>query len=339
MLTVNIREEQDNMKNKKRLLSVLILTAAAMIWGFAFTAQKAADSVPALTLNGARSLIAALFLFILIPVFDRIFNTGRKLFGKSEKSGFTKAELIGGAVCGAILALATFFQQFGLNAGTDAGKASFITALYVVLVPIYALFLKKRAPVNVWLSMPIAILGFYLLCIRGDFGISRSDIFVVVCALIFPIHILTVDKFSPKCDGVRMSFVQFLTSGILSMACALIFESPISFSGIAESILPILYLGIGSSGIAYTLQIIGQKGVNPAAASLLLSLESVFGVIGSALFLGEVMSTREYLGCIAVFAAVVLSQLDLKLVIAARGKAASTDKPDGESGRKNEADT
>ena len=284
---------------------------AAMIWGFAFSAQKAAESVAPFTLGAVRSLFAFVFLIFVILLFDTFFDTGRRLFSKTKKIDINRTELIGGMVCGTILALASFLQQAGINGGTDAGKASFITALYVVMVPIYALALKRKAPINVWVSMPIAVAGFYLLCITGEFTMALSDLFVLLCALIFPFHILAIDRFSPLCDGIRMSCVQFFVATVVNLVLALIFESPIGFSEIGSSILPLLFLGIGSSGIAYTLQILGQRGVNPAAASIILSLESVFGVVGAAIFLGERMTLREYLGCAVVFLAVIISQIDI----------------------------
>ena len=299
------------MKPFKNKISPLLLLLAAIIWGFAFSAQKAAENIPPFTLGAARSLFAFIFLIFAILFFDRFFHTGRRLFSKSKKIDLNKTEIIGGAICGAILVLASFFQQAGINGGTDAGKASFITALYVVLVPVYALFLKRAAPLNVWVSIPVAVLGFFLLCISGELNLAASDAFVLLCALIFPIHILAIDKFSPGCDGVRMSCVQFFVATVLNFILALIFESPINFHGVAVGILPIIFLGIGSSGIAYTLQIIGQRGVNPSAASILLSLESVFGVIGSMIFLGEKMTPREYIGCTVVFLAVIISQIDI----------------------------
>ena len=300
------------MENFKKILSPLFMILAAMIWGFAFSAQKTSENVPPLTLGAVRSLFAAIFLIFVIIAFDKISGTGRKLFSIKKKIDLTRVEIIGGIICGAVLALASFFQQTGINGGTDAGKASFITALYVVLVPVYALTLKKRAPINVWISMPMAITGFYLLCITESFTIVLSDVFVLICALIFPIHILAIDKFSPMCDGIRMSCVQFFTATIINLIFALIFESPLNISSVGSSIFPLLYLGIGSSGIAYTLQIIGQRGTNPAAASILLSLESVFGVLGSAIFIGEKMSGREYIGCAVVFLAVIISQFEFK---------------------------
>lgn len=299
------------MKRTKQYLSPALLIIAAMIWGFAFSAQKEAEGIPPFTLGAARSLLAFVFLIFVILFFDSFFNTGRRLFSKTKIIDINRTEIIGGSICGGILAFASFLQQAGINSGTDAGKASFITALYVVMVPVYALTLKKRAPLNVWISMPLAVLGFYLLCITGEFTMALSDLLVLLCALVFPIHILAIDKFSPRCDGVRMSCVQFFVATFVNLIFALILESPISPSAIGSEILPILFLGIGSSGIAYTLQILGQRGVNPAAASILLSLESVFGVLGSSLFLGEKMSGREYIGCAVVFLAVIISQIDI----------------------------
>ena len=294
--------------NLKKLISPAILLTAAMIWGFAFAAQDAASDVGAFTLGFSRSIIAGIFLIGVVIALDKITNSGRVLFSK-KGIDVNKNELIGGAICGAILAVASAFQQIGINVGTDGGKAAFITALYVVLVPIYALALRKKAPINVWVSIGIAIVGFYLLCIKENLTVSPSDILVVISAMIFPIHILTIDHFSPRCDGVRMSMVQFFVAAVINLIIALIAESPLDLPLVFNNVLPILFLGIGSSGIAYTLQIIGQKGVNPAVASIILSLESVFGVIGTALFLGQTLSPREYIGCAVVLAAVVLSQI------------------------------
>ena len=291
-----------------------MLLLAAMIWGFAFSAQKAAQAVPPFTLGAARSLIAGLFLLALIPVLDKIRHTGRSLVSKSRPLDFNKYELIGGAICGAVLVTATFFQQFGMASGADAGKASFITALYVVLVPIYAIALRKRAPINVWVSIVIAVVGFYFLCIQGDFSIETPDLIVFVCALIFPIHILAIDHFSPRCDGVRMSCIQFFVGTIINAILAIITEMPVNFADVWQNIMPILFLGIMSSGVAYTLQIIGQRGANPAAASIIMSLESVFGVVGAAMLLGERMTTREYIGAAIVLVAVLLSQLDIDAI-------------------------
>jgi len=286
----------------------MILLLAAMIWGFAFAAQDAASEVPAFSLGFGRSLMATVFLAVIIPIFDRVKRSERRLFS-SHGVGLNRFELIGGAISGAILAIASAFQQLGINMGTDGGKAAFITALYVVIVPIYALALKKRAAWSVWVSVAIAAVGFYLLCIKSDFTVEGSDLLVGACALLFPIQILAIDHYSPRCDGVRMSLVQFATATLLNAFLALIIEGGIDFAAMWVCILPMLYLGIGSSGIAYTLQIIGQRGTDPSAATLILSLESVFGIIGTAVFLGQSLTPREYLGCAVVLAAVILAQV------------------------------
>ena len=300
--------------NKKKYIASSLLLLAAVIWGFAFAAQDAASGMGAFTLGFARSIIAGVFLIFVVILFDRVTGSGRKLFS-SRGIDLNKSELIGGVIIGTVLVIASAFQQIGINSGTDGGKAAFITALYVVLVPIYALALKKRAALNVWISVGIAVVGFYLLCIKDDFTVALSDLLVIAASMIFPIHILTIDRFSAKCDGIRMSMVQFFTAAVLNLTVALVTEGAGELTAIGINILPILFLGIGSSGIAYTLQIIGQKDVPPAAASIILSLESVFGVIGTALFLGQTLSPREYLGCAVVLFAVSLSQIDFKTII------------------------
>lgn len=299
---------------KKKYISTALLFAAAIIWGFAFAAQDAASDVGAFTLGYARSIVAGIFLIGVVIAFDKLFATGRRLFSKNGID-VNKTELIGGVIIGAVLVVASAFQQIGINSGTDGGKAAFITALYVILVPIYALALKKKAALNVWISIGIAVVGFYLLCIKEDLTIAPSDLLVIGASMIFPIHILTIDHFSPKCDGIRMSMVQFFTAAVLNFIIAIFSEGVGEFSAVIPNLLPILFLGIGSSGIAYTLQIIGQKDVPPAAASIILSLESVFGVIGTALFLGQTLTPREYVGCAVVFIAVILSQIDVITII------------------------
>ena len=300
--------------NRNKIASPLLLLLAAMLWGFAFAAQDAASGVPAFALGMSRSVLGCIFLSFVIVVFDKIRGNGRHLISKRGVD-FTRKELIGGVITGAILTVASAFQQLGINGGTDGGKAAFITAIYVVLVPIYSLAIKKRAGINIWISVVISIIGFYLLCISEDFNVMPSDMLVLASSLLFPLHILFIDYFSPKVDGIRLSCIQFFTAAILNALLALIFEGGLHLYLVASSILPVLYLGIVSSGIAYTLQILGQKGVNPSAASIILSLESVFGILGTALFLDKTLSAREYLGCFIVLVAVILSQLEKETVI------------------------
>ncbi len=306
----------------KKYISPALLFAAAVIWGFAFAAQDAASDMNAFSLGFWRSIVAGVFLIGAVVLLDKLMGTGRRLISR-KGIDLNRNEIIGGIILGTVLVAASALQQLGINAGTDGGKAAFITALYVVLVPVYALALKKKAPMNVWVSIAIAIVGFYLLCIKEDLTVAPSDLLVVGASMIFPIHILTIDSFSPKCDGVRMSMVQFFTAAILNLAAAIISGGVSCLGFTAANVLPILFLGIGSSGIAYTLQILGQKGVNPAAASIILSLESVFGIIGTALFLGQTLTPREYLGCAVVLAAVILSQIDIGSI---RKKPSKSDK-------------
>ncbi len=294
---------------KKQTLSSLMCLLAAAIWGFAFVAQKAATELPPFTIITLRSFIGALFLIPVTMLFDRLRGDDRRLFSKKGLD-VTRAEWIGGIACGVALSAATMFQQFGI-VGTDAGKTAFITALYVVIVPIYGLFLGRRSPLHVWISILIAVVGFYFLCIGDAFTVAPSDLLVLVCALLFAFHIMVIDRFVDRCDGVRMSCIQFFTVGVIALVLALIFDRGVTAEGVFRNTLPILFLGIGSSGIAYTLQILGQKGAHPAVASVLFSMESVFGVLGGVLVLRERMQAREIVGCVIVFVAVILSQLPI----------------------------
>lgn len=294
----------------KKRISYLLLFIATVIWGFAFVAQKAAVILPAFTVGALRSGFASIFLLALIPITDRLTKNGRRLINDRSLPDINRAELIGGGVLGVILSVATALQQTGLE-NTDAGKAAFITALYVVIVPILSALLGRRPGMTVIISVPISVLGFYLLCIKPGMGIESSDLLVLLCALVFACHITAVDRLSLGCDGVRMSLIQFATSFVINTAVALIFEGLPALGALTEALPSLLFLGIGSSGIAYTLQIIGQKDTDPAVASIILSLESVFGVVGGAMLLGEEMSSREYIGCGVVFLAVLIAQADL----------------------------
>ena len=296
-------------REPKKLFSVLILLIASIIWGLAFSAQKGAGNLGGFTVGAARNLFAVLFLIPVLPLMDRISKNGRSMI-KNKRPDFTKQEIIGGIIAGTFMTFATALQQNGIGDGTDAGKAGFITALYVVIVPIYALFFGKKSPARVWISVGIAIIGFYLLSVKSDFTIVPSDLLILLCAFIFAGQIMAIDIFAEKCEGIRLSLVQFATGFVLNLVCALIFESPINMALIGECILSLLYLGVFSSGIAYTLQVIGQKNLNPGVASILLSLESVFGAIGGAIIFGEVMTPREIIGSVIVFSAVILSQIE-----------------------------
>ena len=294
----------------KKYVPHFMLLIAAMIWGFGFTAQDAIESLNAFSIGAVRNWIAGFFLILVIMLLDKLRGTGRRLFSRRGVD-ITKPELIGGILCGIALAAASSLQQLGISAGTDGGKAAFITSLYVVLVTIYSLVMHRRAPLNVWISVAIAAVGFYFLCIKSDLSITPSDIWVILCALAFPFHILIIDHFSPRTDGARLSCIQFFTCALIQTVPAVIIGGD-TVAELGANILPVLFLGIGSSGIAYTLQILGQGGVEPAAASIIMSLESVFGVVGAVIILHSTLSEREYIGCFIVFLAVILSQLEPK---------------------------
>ena len=305
----------------KKYISPFLLFFAALIWGFAFVAQKAASEIPPFALGATRTSIAVPVITIAVIFFDKMSGSGRKLFSVNEgkfRIGITKVELFGGIICGCLLFIATSLQQIGLHSGTDAGKAAFITALYVVIVPILGLLLRRPSPINAWISVAIAVVGFYLLCVKNDFSVAASDITIFLCTFAFAAQIIAVDLLLPRADGCRLSLIQFATVAILSGSAALIFEGASAFSAVGICLPQILYLGILSSGVAYTLQILGQKRTHPAVASVILSLESVFGALAGALVLKETMAPREYLGCIIVFAAVILSQLDIRSLISAK---------------------
>ena len=298
------------MKNNK-YLSMLLLFLAAFFWGFAFTAQDLVADIPPITVGMVRWFIGAFFLFFVIMIMDKVTKSERKLVSKCGLD-FTKVEIQGGLATGIVVSAASIFQQMGINQGTSGGKAAFITALYVVLVPIYALFLKKHVKLNVWIAVFVAVIGFYLLCIKKGEGIVPSDFWVIVSAMIYPIHILTIDHFAPKCDCIRMSCLQFFFAFVINGILAFALESPIDFVAVGTHILPFLYLGVFSSGIAYTLQIVGQKNVNPTVASLILSLESVFGLLGGMVILGDKLEIKEYVGAGLIFFAVIISQVEFK---------------------------
>ena len=290
----------------KQMGSALLLVLTAMIWGIAFVAQSVGgDSVGPFTFLASRSFIAGIALLPVIAL------RNRRVDSASETPSSPRTLWLGGILCGTALMIASAFQQIGIgDPNTTVGKAGFITALYIVIVPLAGLFLKKKIPVTVWIGVALATFGMYLLCIKDGFTISYGDFMVLICALCFSVQILLVDHFSPKADGVKLACIQFFTCGILSAVMMLITEAP-TWEAILEAWLPILYAGLFSSAIGYTLQIVAQKNVPPTLASLLMSLESVFSVLAGWVILGQAMSGRELLGCVLVFAAVLLAQIPL----------------------------
>ena len=296
-------------KQQIPLKNSLLLLLAAIIWGIAFVAQSVGMKyVGGFTFNAVRSLIGAVVLIPLIFILKKRnspSDSASKASGRSDTSSNTvsnmqekKTLIIGGIACGICLCLASNFQQFGIKY-TTVGKAGFITACYIVIVPV------------IWAAVAMALIGLYLLCITDGFSIGKGDLLVLVCAFLFSLHILVIDYFSPKVDGVKLSCIQFLTCGVLSGIPALLLEHP-ELSSILAAWQPILYAGVMSCGVAYTLQIIGQKNMNPTVASLILSLESCISVLAGWIILRQQLSTKEILGCVIMFAAIILAQLPQK---------------------------
>ena len=279
---------------------MLILTA--FIWGTAFVAQSVGmDYLGPFTFNGVRSMIGGIALLPCIAFLQ-------KINGKTEPVPGTRKDLIaGGIACGLLLFVASSLQQIGIQY-TSAGKAGFITAFYIVIVPVLGIFLHKKIGWKVWTAVVMALAGLYFLCMTEKFTVGKGDILIFLCAIVFSLHILVIDYFSPKVDGVKMSCIQFFVCGIVSLSPMFLTETP-RVSAMLDAWMPLLYAGVLSCGVAYTLQIVGQKNVNPAIASLLLSLESCFSVLAGWAILGEKLSLRESVGCILMFAAIILAQL------------------------------
>lgn len=305
-----------NTMNKTKSTFLLLLTA--FIWGVAFVAQSVGmDYVGPLTFNACRFIIGALFLIPCIAFLDTLkkkedaasgdlTDTSGNLPTASETQD-KKTLLLGGLCCGIAIAVASALQQYGISM-TTVGKAGFITALYIVIVPILGIFLKKKPRLIIWVSVVLALAGLYFLCMTDSLSFSKGDTMVLLCALAFSIHILIIDYFSPKVDGVRMSCIQFFVASILCGVPAVILEHP-QFSSLLAAWAPILYAGILSCGVAYTLQIVAQKNYDPTIASLILSLESVFSVLAGWIILHQSLSPREIFGCVLVFIAIILVQL------------------------------
>lgn len=298
------------------LVATLLLFLTAMIWGLGFSAQKSAgEQLPSFSIVCIRSAIAAAALFFVVLLFAR--RTERPLL--SRRGGrlsldVSKREWIGGALCGLSLALASVLQQSGMNLGSTPGKASFITSLYIVFVPLLGLLYGRRTSFPVLLGILAAVGGAFLLAFdpaSGEsLGFSAGDLLLFGCALVYAVQIIVIDRYSPSSDGARMSMVQFAVCSLTALPFAVIFEGKeLLAADYGVAILPLLYLGVFSSGVGYTLQILAQKRVHPAVACAVLSLESVFGLLFGMLLHGERLGTREWIGCTVLFAAVVYTQL------------------------------
>lgn len=289
--------------------SSLLLFLAASIWGVAFVAQSVGmDYMGPFTFNAARSLIGGIVLLPLIAVRER---SRKKNGGEAEppekKKVRRKVTLLGGCCCGLAICTASMFQQYGIQY-TTVGKAGFITTLYIIIVPIMGLFFGKKVRRIVWAGAALAAAGMYLLCVNETLSLNKGDLLVFLCAVIFSVHILVIDYFSPKADGVKLSCIQFFVAGIICTIGAFLLETP-SWDALVSGAVPVLYAGVMSCGVAYTLQIIGQRNLDPTVASLILSLESVVSVLAGWVILDQTMNGKEIFGCVLVFAAVILVQL------------------------------
>ena len=282
--------------------AVLLLLLTSFIWGLSFVAQSVStESIGAFTFNGIRMVLGAI---VLIPV---AFKT-LKIHVKDK--AYMKRTIKGGLLMGLFLAAASMTQQIGIET-TDAGKAAFITSLYMIIVPFISRIFGKKIEKKIWVCALIALAGMYMLCLSGGMSISRGDLYLFACAILFSCHILVIEKVSKDSDGVELSMFQFFFGGLMCLIGMLIFERP-DLSSIKEASLPLAYAGFLSCGVAYTLQTVAQKYVQASKATLALSLESVWAAIGGALILSERLSLNELIGCALVFLAVLLAQIDIR---------------------------
>ncbi len=297
---------------KNSIIGSVFLALAAIIWGSSFVAQTTgAEHVGPFTFIAMRSLLGSVALLPVILVMDTFKKkTADENYKKMTRADF-KYLLTGGAACGVVLFAASSLQQLGIDGGTAPGMAAFITALYILLVPIFSVFLGKKIRPVIWVCVAVSLIALYLLCVKEGGRVQGSDLYVLACAVCYAVHILVIDKVSPKLDGVRLSALQFFVAGVIALIPMLLTEevTPEALRLAAPSI---AYSGIMSSGIAYTLQILGQQKTEPTIATMIMSLESVFGVLTAMVVLSQVPTLREALGCVLMFAAIIVAQLPEK---------------------------
>lgn len=287
-------------ENIKKILSALMLVVTAMIWGFAFVAQRVgAESVGAFVFNGIRFALGAVSLIPVYLIFEK---------EKSNREKF-KRTLIAALVCGTVLFIASALQQYGIELTKSAGKSGFITGLYTVLVPIISFIIyKQKGSIGVWIGATLAVSGLFLLSVNESFTVEFGDILLLIGAFFWAAHILVIDKFIAGVSPLRFASLQFAVCAVLNLIFAIFFDT-FEFEAIMTALVPLLYGGLASVGIAYTLQIIAQKHLDPTSAAIIFSLESVFSAIGGAIILGEEMSAKGYIGCVLIFSGIILSQL------------------------------
>lgn len=283
----------------KEIKSTIFLLLTAIIWGFAFVAQRVGtEYVQCFTYNGVRYALGAVSLIPVILIFER-----KKISGKQFKK-----TLIASIITGSVLFTASTLQQQGIVIGQSAGKAGFITSLYIVIVPIFRTFFGKKSGILTWMGVLLSAIGLYLLSIAGTQSVNIGDLIVFIGAFFWAAHILLIDKFVADISPLKYSMGQFTTCAVISIVCAFIFENP-QISAIYNASIPILYGGIMSVGVAYTLQVIGQRNVSPEFASIICSTEAVFSAVGGCVILGETMTLRAYFGCVLIFAGILLAQV------------------------------
>lgn len=292
----------------KHSKNFILLFVAAFIWGITFVAQSAGmDYVGPYTFNAVRFLLGGVVLIPFVCFLNRM-NRKQENNPEQQPKDLPKDVFIGGCLCGLIMFFSAALQQMGIMY-TTVGKAGFITALYIIIVPILGIFLKRKAGLKIWISVIIALTGLYLLCMKGSFSLGKGDFLVFLCSFGFATHILVIDYFTEKVSGTKLSCIQFLVAGALSSVMMFLFEEP-HLTDIFAAWLPLLYAGIPSCGVAYTFQIIGQRGTDPTIASLILSLESVLSVLAGWLLLNQKLSFREIMGCVLMFVAIILAQVN-----------------------------
>lgn len=308
-----LNKAKDKIKNRKRknmnkfvLRQSLLLLLAATIWGTAFVAQSVGmEYVGPFTFTATRNFVGCIVLLPFIFFMDK---SGKREINKSINKKISKPLILGGLLTGIALCIASNLQQYGIMY-TSVGKSGFITAMYIVLVPIFGIVIGRKQSLRMWIAILVAVAGLYFLCMTtGNYSIQIGDVLLLLCAVSFSIQILLVDHFSPLVNGVKLAWVQFFVCGVLSAVLMFIYEQP-TISGIVSGWSSILYAGALSTGVAYTIQVIAQKGMNPAVASLIMSMESVISVIAGWLILNQKLSKRELIGCGLMFAAIILVQL------------------------------
>ncbi len=300
--------------NSKTVRNSFLLFLTACIWGLAFVSQsKGMEVMGPFTFNGVRSMLGAIVVFPI--VLFRLRERKKEAAEKEDKQYINwKTTILGGLLCGVFYTSASTFQQVGIS-HTLVGKAGFITTLYIILVPLFGVFIGKKVRGIIGIAAIMAVVGMYFLCMTESFSLAAGDTLVIICAVLFAVHILVIDHFSPRTEGVILSCMQLFVCGVVCIVLAFVFEEP-SWEQLRAGLVSILYAGVMSCGVAYTLQIIGQKGVNPTVASMILSLESVVATLAgyAAYKIGflktdQTLTARQIAGCVIVFAAVILAQL------------------------------